>query len=370
VAMLVTIQSMKFFLRTAFGDSTTHFGGIPTSPFQGGCQGNKGAPALWLVVSVALVRLMHKLNLISQLRAAMMAIAVSFAGFLFVDNTDLIAFSEAADADTAFIIARLQTAAIIWHGGLRASSGALKPEKCSWSLADFKWVRGQWRYSTIDETPGSIEVPDLQGTFQTITRLGASEAVKVVGVHQAMDGNMTEQITALKTKADQWGAKLKSGWLPRRLVHQGSASMIWSSLRYPLPACTLTASQGELITKELYKNLLPKLGANRNYPGAYRHSPASLQGMDIPLLYIEQEIGHIRQVLTHGAIPTTTGTLMQISLEQAQLEVGLSIPFLDASFIFTASFLLTSGGNPSGISYGAMTSSSPIPIRHTPSFSA
>jgi hypothetical protein len=42
----------------------------------------------------------------------------------------------------------------------------------------------------------------------------------------------------------------------------------------------------------------------------------------------------------HGAIPTTTGTLMQISLEQAQLEVGLSIPFLDASFGFYG-FLLT-----------------------------
>jgi signal transduction histidine kinase len=36
IAMLITIQSMKFFLRTAFGDSTTHFGGTPTSPFQGG----------------------------------------------------------------------------------------------------------------------------------------------------------------------------------------------------------------------------------------------------------------------------------------------------------------------------------------------
>jgi hypothetical protein len=201
-------------------------------------------------------------------------------------------------------------------------------------------VQGKWRYSTIEEMPGSIEVPNLQGTFQTITRLSASEAVKVVGIHQAIDGNMNEQVQALKLKADLWGTKLKSGYLPRNLAHQGSTSMIWSSLRYPLPACTLTASQGDLITRELYKNLLPKLGANRNYPSVYRHAPASLQGLDIPLLYIEQEISHIRQVLTHGAIPTTTGTLMQISLEQAQLEVGLGVPFLETSFGFYG-FLLT-----------------------------
>jgi hypothetical protein len=200
MVMLVTIQSMKFFLRTAFGDSTTHFGGTLTSPFQGRCQGNKGAPALCLVMSVALVCLMHKLNLLSQLCAAMMATTVVFAGFLFVNDTDLIAFSDAADVDAAQIAAHLQMAVLIWHGGLRTSSRALKPEKCSWSLTNFKWVQGKWRYSTINEAPGTIDIPDLQGALQMIPRLGASEAVKVVGVPRAMDGNMQEQINALKTK--------------------------------------------------------------------------------------------------------------------------------------------------------------------------
>jgi hypothetical protein len=37
-------------------------------------------------------------------------------------------------------------------------------------------------------------------------------------------------------------------------------------------------------------------------------------------------------VLTHGAIDTPTGSLLRASLEQAQLEVGLGIPFLDADF--------------------------------------
>jgi hypothetical protein len=53
-AMLLPIQHMKYFLRTAFDNSTTHFGGFRILPFQGGCQGNKGAPAMWLVVSTRL----------------------------------------------------------------------------------------------------------------------------------------------------------------------------------------------------------------------------------------------------------------------------------------------------------------------------
>ena len=36
-----TIQGMKFFLRTAFGDSSDFYGGQQMIPLQGGCQGNK-----------------------------------------------------------------------------------------------------------------------------------------------------------------------------------------------------------------------------------------------------------------------------------------------------------------------------------------
>ena len=116
--------------------------------------------------------------------------------------------------------------------------------------------------------------------------------------------------------------------------------MIWAALKYTLPAYTITEKKGEVITKALYKSLLPKLGANRNFPNVYCYAPASLQGMELPLIYIEQELGHLRQVLTHGAINTTMGSLMRISLEQGQLEMGTSIPFLEASFE-SYGFLLT-----------------------------
>jgi hypothetical protein len=81
--------------------------------------------------------------------------------------------------------------------------------------------------------------------------------------------------------------------------------MIWAALKYPLPACTITEREGDLITKELCKCLLPKLGANRNFPNVYRYAPASLQGLELPLIYIKQEIGHLRQVLTQSMAPLT-----------------------------------------------------------------
>ena len=75
-------------------------------------------------------------------------------------------------------------------------SGVLQPEKCSWSLVDFVWECSKWRYATAADSPGDLLLLDSMGTMQTLTCLEPSELVKVVGVHQALDGNMTAQFEA------------------------------------------------------------------------------------------------------------------------------------------------------------------------------
>ena len=54
-AMLKTIQEMKFFLRTAFGDSKDFASLTIEVKTQGLCQGNGAAPAGWTVVSIAIL---------------------------------------------------------------------------------------------------------------------------------------------------------------------------------------------------------------------------------------------------------------------------------------------------------------------------
>jgi hypothetical protein len=64
LTMLLTIQRMKFYLCTAYGgDSNNFFSSLDLLlAFQGSVQGNKGAPALWLIVSVFLVLFLHRLE--------------------------------------------------------------------------------------------------------------------------------------------------------------------------------------------------------------------------------------------------------------------------------------------------------------------
>jgi hypothetical protein len=58
--ILTTIQDMKFYLRTGYGNSTGYAGGSndpsgDTRKMQGMCQGNEAAPAAWTVTSIPMI---------------------------------------------------------------------------------------------------------------------------------------------------------------------------------------------------------------------------------------------------------------------------------------------------------------------------
>jgi hypothetical protein len=332
---------MKYFLRMVFGDSEAFFSSLDNVlAFQGSCQGNKGSPAFWLAVSAFLVYMLHRLGHAARIISAMSRSVMEVVGFLFVDDTDLMTVAKDKSESPTQVTSRMQAAVNAWHGGLRASGGALKPDKCSWCLVSFFWERGTWSYASTASQPGTLTIPVPNGDPVTITRHEPSEAIKVVGVMQALDGHMSAQMETLRSKANQWGEQIRDGWIPRNLAWKALDMMIWPSLRYPLPASNLTEQQGEQITKAFYRDILPSLGACRNYPTVYRHAPAALNGLALPHPHVEQGIAHVCLVLTHGAIDTPTGSLLRASLEQAQLEVGLGTSFLSAPFELYG-FLLT-----------------------------
>lgn len=120
IVMLFTIQWMKFFLHTAFGDSDTFFSSIDDIlAFHGSCQGNKGAPAFWLVVSVFQVLMLHWLGHLTQICSAISLSLFVTASFLFMDDTDLITVTVDKTESPAQVTARMQSAVNAWHGGLR-----------------------------------------------------------------------------------------------------------------------------------------------------------------------------------------------------------------------------------------------------------
>jgi hypothetical protein len=144
----------------------------------------------------------------------------------------------------------------------------LNPDKCSWTPIGFYWdADGQWHYRL--DICVSIHIPNSSGVLQALECPAPSASTTIVGVVQAADGNMLDQVAALKAIADDVGNHIHNGYLPKRLIWQTLRSMVWPSIRYPLPAMMILEEESEMITKKLYAQLIPFGGANRNFPGVF-----------------------------------------------------------------------------------------------------
>ena len=127
----------------------------------------------------------HGVNMLTAISAA----AISFVCFAFVDDTDIIHTGAEVDTPGEVILGQFQNAMDCWEGGLRASGGALVPEKSFWYLIDWSWKGDHWSYKQIDELPGEISVrtTDRQ-TRQKLRWINPDHAELTLGVYLAMDG--------------------------------------------------------------------------------------------------------------------------------------------------------------------------------------
>ena len=91
-AMLSTIQDMRFFLRTGYGDSANFSGGNKDNPIktQGMCQGNTASPAAWTVTSIPMINAHRRKGHGAHFIAPISGRICQLMGEIFVDDTYLI----------------------------------------------------------------------------------------------------------------------------------------------------------------------------------------------------------------------------------------------------------------------------------------
>jgi hypothetical protein len=86
-----TIQELKHYLRSRYGDSTKFFEEKKGSvPIQGCGQGIGAGPGEWAVVSTSIFNSMRKRGFVIYLRTPLSNNKYHFMGYAFVDDTDLV----------------------------------------------------------------------------------------------------------------------------------------------------------------------------------------------------------------------------------------------------------------------------------------
>jgi hypothetical protein len=137
--LLSTIQDMRFFRRTGFGDSKAYAGSTNGKKTQGMCQGNGAAPAEWTFTSITMIQAHKRKGHGVHLECPITGTKLHLVGTLFVDDTDLEHFDMTKVETVTEVHDTLQRSIHNWGKILIATGGALKPAKCFYHLLSFLW---------------------------------------------------------------------------------------------------------------------------------------------------------------------------------------------------------------------------------------
>jgi hypothetical protein len=256
--MLETIQDMKFFLRTAYGDSKDFAGSTIEINMQGLGQGNRASPAGWCVISIMILQAHGAKGHGAHFLAPIFHVRRSLSAILYVDNTDLLHLNMECHELVLDIHVALQHSIENWGKLLIATGGCLKPDKCFFHLMDFAWTKkGGWQYVVHHEDiTATITVPMPDGTMSPITHQAVDNAQKTLGVVTCPSGNSKGSLLQMKKKTQKWLDSLTAGRLHCQMMWFSVDHQLWPSAKYGLCCSMATLPELEMILLPFYGKML------------------------------------------------------------------------------------------------------------------
>jgi hypothetical protein len=323
-----SILRMKHFVRTKYGDSSTHYGGEDWKVMPHGCgQGNGYGPALWACISSPLLHILRQQGYGTKIVTPMSEHFIHLAAFSFVDDTDIIQIGGSlSDDPEGNVVEQLfdnsQTAINLWSQLLAATGGALESSK-TFYVPIITEQKGTKLVLSTKYKERRISLEDDNGERTYLLQKDPTEAFFTLGIWQSPTGNEERQKKHLIDIIKEWGVNTTTNKLTWHHARLAVRSTIGKTLEYPLAATTFNQQQSRAIQKTLLHETLGKMGIVRTTPWILAVAPITLGGFGILSIEVEQLIQHILIILQHGPDrETTTGKLLRCTIEYNALETG------------------------------------------------
>ena len=224
---LSVLQTMKFYIKSGFGQSTLIYGGTKEDPTFGLAQGNGDAPPGFLAVSTLLINAYQKLSHGTFFVGAWTGDVFFWAAVLFVSDSDLLHMVNSLPTTDQAFSDKVQKAIFDWGGLVQVTSGYLKPFKCFCYMMPWRWSKGQPTTKKLRElpcTPLLILQPD--GSRAPIPLKDNTVAEKKLGVWTCPSGDFSVHVGKIRQKGLAWADSMVNGHcLPRHA---------WLGLRHQL----------------------------------------------------------------------------------------------------------------------------------------
>ena len=320
-SMLEPIRRMKHQVRTAYGDSKDYYGGEDWDRSPSGiCQGNGAGPAIWALVSSPLLDIVREAGYGAKLKSALGETELHLAGFAFVDDADTIQTGDLGES-TESLLRKAQAQLDLWESGIRTTGGGISAEKTDFSILNYKWANGRWKYEEMSRN-NKMTVKNTKDGRDNLKQLKVTTARRTLGVWQALDGNERKETKKLKEKANEWSRAVAKSTLGRMDTITGLKTSLYPSVTYGLTATTLTKEQCKEIFRPIRARALSKAGYNKTIPAIVVHAPEKFGGLGMMDFHTYQHIQHIKALIDDGGIDNPTGKLLDILIQDHTLETG------------------------------------------------
>jgi hypothetical protein len=211
VMMLSVLQTMKWYLKTAFSQSLTFFGGSQDDPLMGFGQGNRAALPGFLAVSTLLIEAYRRQGHGARFTPGLARDALILAAVIYVNDSNLLHLAQSTPTDAEFL-ASVQAATVDWTGLVHASGGSLKPAKCFWYMLGWKWVRGVARLKSLAELPQfPFMIPQLGRATAAINLHPVDKPKKKLGVYVCPTGDFKQLLVTSIRPAWNMQANFRHG---------------------------------------------------------------------------------------------------------------------------------------------------------------
>lgn len=322
-----TFKQIKYHLKHRLGiGDTTHSHHQP-SPIYGVGQGSTDASTRWSFLSDALIRAFNDGATDATITSPLSTLSINNKIAGFVDDTATVLLKHPDLALFLFIF--LQQDAQLWERLLHVSGGKLEILKCKFAF--FKWYFNHLGIATLSpNNKQQIQVTSSEDQKPLVVQqIDPSTSYKYVGVDIALDGNMNQQIKSLQLKCNKLNSALSQIYLSPQDTAQGYATVFTPSIKYVLPATSISSDVLKKMQIPITNTVLTKFGYNRHMPRAVVFAPITLGGLGLLDLYTEQGCSQILLLLSHLRAQSYLSTTMIIMLESYQVAAGMITPIFE-----------------------------------------
>jgi hypothetical protein len=275
--LLETMETMRLFLRTGFGKSKTSYGGSIEECLAGYGQGNVAAGPGFTAMSLLIVNAYLRDGYGAQINSSYYKQLLLLAAVMYLDNTDLVHWSNLPSCTPGELIPATQTTTYAWGGLAIATDAAMKPGKCYAYFLSCWYNHGQAKLRTVKYLPESIApitlpsgeiapshlrvlLPD--GTSAPIPTLHNDHASLMLGIYFGPTSGGGTHISEMAKKGYTWTDQMRSQPLPPNLSWKSFTLQLQPGMMWGIATIVMSPHQLLKQFQKVYFRCLPFLNMN------------------------------------------------------------------------------------------------------------